>query len=165
VVCSPSSFQRYLTQHHQSAHVTALFGIKELFVGNDPEVEWVIQSFRAFTLLIYLPLFDSIIAIHGLDGDRELSFTADNGILWLRDLVPPLIPNARVLTYGYDAYTKDRAQLSTQSLYSHGVDFVSKLVLYREATMVSLPYSAQGGLLVYTEHLKDKRSAHYLRCT
>ncbi|KAF8526961.1 hypothetical protein BU17DRAFT_61934 [Hysterangium stoloniferum] len=41
-----------------------------------------------------------IIAIHGLDGDREGTWTADNGILWIRDMLPDDISNARVLTYG-----------------------------------------------------------------
>ncbi|KAF8526569.1 hypothetical protein BU17DRAFT_74115 [Hysterangium stoloniferum] len=45
----------------------------------------------------------SIVAIHGLDGHREASFTAPNGVLWLRDLLPKALPTARILTYGYDA--------------------------------------------------------------
>jgi hypothetical protein len=44
----------------------------------------------------------SIIAVHGLDGHRRTSWTANNGVLWLRDLLPSVIPGARVLTYGYN---------------------------------------------------------------
>ncbi|KAI9452030.1 Alpha/Beta hydrolase protein, partial [Russula earlei] len=44
----------------------------------------------------------SIIAIHGLDGHAFNSWTA-NGVMWLRDLLPEQVPDARVLLYGYNA--------------------------------------------------------------
>ncbi|KAI9460337.1 hypothetical protein F5148DRAFT_259058 [Russula earlei] len=43
-----------------------------------------------------------IIAIHGLDGHAFNSWTA-NGVMWLRDLLPEQVPDARVLLYGYNA--------------------------------------------------------------
>ncbi|KAF8524941.1 hypothetical protein BU17DRAFT_63102 [Hysterangium stoloniferum] len=36
----------------------------------------------------------------------ERSFTAVNGVLWLRDILPEVLPSARILTYGYDARTQ-----------------------------------------------------------
>ncbi|KAF8529530.1 hypothetical protein BU17DRAFT_36370, partial [Hysterangium stoloniferum] len=71
-----------------------------------------------------------IVAIHGLDGHREDSFTADNGVLWLRDLLPETLFSARILTYGYDARThgENRAQ---QTMYDVSVDFVAKLSAFR----------------------------------
>ncbi|KAF8526196.1 hypothetical protein BU17DRAFT_40873, partial [Hysterangium stoloniferum] len=62
-----------------------------------------------------------IVAIHGLDGHREASFTADNGILWLRDLLPEALPSARILTYGYDACTHGPNR-SQQPLFSTGTN-------------------------------------------
>ncbi|KAF8526941.1 hypothetical protein BU17DRAFT_28331, partial [Hysterangium stoloniferum] len=71
-----------------------------------------------------------IVAIHGLDGHREESFTADNGVLWLRDLLPKALPSARILTYGYDARTHGENR-SQQTFYDISVDFVVKLAAYR----------------------------------
>ena len=45
----------------------------------------------------------SIVAVHGLDGKREKSWTAMNGVNWLRDLLPFDIPQARIFTWGYEA--------------------------------------------------------------
>ncbi|CCA76332.1 related to kinesin light chain, partial [Serendipita indica DSM 11827] len=55
-----------------------------------------------------------IIAIHGLGGHREVTWTTDNGILWLRDLLPSDLPRARILSYGYDADTQSSESLSQQ---------------------------------------------------
>jgi hypothetical protein len=45
-----------------------------------------------------------IIAVHGLSGDRLLSFTdASTGCCWLRELLPEDFPHCRVYSYGYDA--------------------------------------------------------------
>lgn len=42
-----------------------------------------------------------IIAVHGLNGDAYRTWTHENGVLWLRDLLPGLLPGCRVFTYGY----------------------------------------------------------------
>ncbi|OGE56876.1 hypothetical protein PENARI_c002G02290 [Penicillium arizonense] len=42
-----------------------------------------------------------LVAVHGLGGHRERSWTAANGVNWLRDLLPVDIPNARVVSWGY----------------------------------------------------------------
>jgi hypothetical protein len=44
--------------------------------------------------------------VHGLNGHREKSWTHTNGetgeqTFWLRDLLPPCIPNSRISTFGY----------------------------------------------------------------
>ncbi|KAF8530242.1 hypothetical protein BU17DRAFT_78873 [Hysterangium stoloniferum] len=85
------------------------FGIKELSPGTTPTID--------------------IVAIHGLDADREKSWTADNEKLWLRDFLPRAVPTARILSYGYDAYTK--SSLSEQTLYSHAQDFLVQLGMSR----------------------------------
>jgi len=76
------------------------------------------------------PVVD-IVAIHGLDGHIEQSWTADNGILWLRDLLPEQVPQARILTYGYDAYTRGRDQLADESVHDLAKDLVSSLATER----------------------------------
>ncbi|KAF8529705.1 hypothetical protein BU17DRAFT_36641, partial [Hysterangium stoloniferum] len=72
----------------------------------------------------------SIVAIHGLDGHREASFTADNGVFWLQDLLPEALPFARILTYGYDARTQGENR-SQQTLYGISGDLVVKLSAFR----------------------------------
>jgi len=80
----------------------------------------------------------SIVAIHGLDGHRENSWTIKN-VLWLRDLLPNEIPTARILTYGYDANTRGHVQLSSQTLYDHAETFLAKLASFRQKTDVRKP--------------------------
>jgi len=81
-------------------------------------------------------IFHSIVAIHGLDGHRTESWTAGNNILWLRDLLPDKVPTARILTYGYDANTRGKAQLTNQTILDHAETLVTKLVLFRKETSV-----------------------------
>ncbi|KAG8797716.1 hypothetical protein FRC16_008589, partial [Serendipita sp. 398] len=88
-------------------------GFLELSAGQDPIVD--------------------IIAIHGLDGHRENSWTADDGTMWLRDLLPDDVPNARILTYGYDAYTRSFSQTSTKTIFHHAEAFVEDLSRLRRA--------------------------------
>jgi hypothetical protein len=56
----------------------------------------------------------SIVAIHGLGGDAYGTWTHENGKLWLQDFLPFQIPEARILTYGYDsmvAFSKSSADV------------------------------------------------------
>jgi len=47
----------------------------------------------------------SIIALHGLGGDAFKTWTDKQGHLWLRDSLPGHIPDARIMTFGYDSAT------------------------------------------------------------
>jgi hypothetical protein len=61
----------------------------------------------------------SIIAVHGLNGHRERSWTAANGTKWLCDLLPVDMPNIRVNSWGYEIPTEgDFPQKSSQQLAS-----------------------------------------------
>lgn len=83
-------------------------------------------------------VLDSLIAIHGLNGHRERTWTADNNVLWLRDLLPAEIPRARILTYGYDSRTHGtwEEDISRQTLNGHGIKLLQALSLKREKTKV-----------------------------
>ncbi|KAF8523276.1 hypothetical protein BU17DRAFT_43899 [Hysterangium stoloniferum] len=73
----------------------------------------------------------SIVAIHGLDGHRERSWTAQNGKLWLRDFLPDIISTARIVTFGYDAYTRKCPAPSEQTLHNHAENFLARLSSFR----------------------------------
>ncbi|USP73005.1 hypothetical protein yc1106_00279 [Curvularia clavata] len=82
------------------------------------------------------PVVD-IVAVHGLNGHCEKTWTAGSGadsINWLRDLLPHDLPNARILSWGYDANTHSGSRISTQYLYDHGRGLVSDLCLHRQLT-------------------------------
>ncbi|PVF97307.1 hypothetical protein CPB86DRAFT_707172 [Serendipita vermifera] len=106
-------------------------GFKELSPGQDPVVD--------------------IVAIHGLDGHRERSWTATSGTMWLKDLLPLDIPNARILTYGYDADTRRFTYTSTQSIFRHAETFVADLTLARsgnpERPIIFVAHSLGGIIL------------------
>lgn len=89
------------------------------------------------SLLTIINLLFSIIAIHGLDGHPEESWTAENGKLWLRDFLPKVIPQARIMTYGYDAYTHGRKELNDESVYNIARNMLARLASERQRTDVS----------------------------
>ncbi|PVF93981.1 protein prenylyltransferase [Serendipita vermifera] len=78
------------------------------------------------------PVVD-IVAIHGLGGHRERSWTAANGKMWLQDFLPDDIPNARILTYGHGADTHSRTYLPTQRLLHFAEGFVEDLLRERRS--------------------------------
>ncbi|KAF8529585.1 hypothetical protein BU17DRAFT_16076, partial [Hysterangium stoloniferum] len=93
----------------------------------------------------------SIVTIHGFDGHREESWTADNGKLWLQDFLPHTIPTAWILSYGYNAYT--HSSLSEQTLHGHTQDFLARLSMSRktgeimEHLIIFIAYSLGGIIL------------------
>ena len=87
----------------------------------------------------------SIVAVHGLGGHAMATWTHDStGKLWLRDFLPHTIPNARIMTFGYDSRVAGSVfemmenvatSLLTQLDLSRDSDKVSKIlpVAYFEA--------------------------------
>ncbi|KAK4118976.1 hypothetical protein N657DRAFT_650651 [Parathielavia appendiculata] len=73
-----------------------------------------------------------IIAVHGLNGHREKTWTASNGVHWLRDLLPHDIPHARIFCWGYDANTHASSRVSCQYLYDHARTLISDLCRKRK---------------------------------
>ncbi|CAN9334975.1 unnamed protein product, partial [Alternaria alternata] len=55
-----------------------------------------------------------IVAVHGLNGHREKTWTTSGGVNWLRELLPHDLPNARILSWGYDANTQQLAQQTSK---------------------------------------------------
>ena len=81
----------------------------------------------------------SIVAVHGLNGHRENTWTM-NGRNWLRDFLPKNIPNARIYSWGYDANTHT-THISSQYLYGHATTLISDLCRKRKMTKVLISAS------------------------
>jgi hypothetical protein len=57
----------------------------------------------------------------------------DNGVNWLKALLPKKIKDARIFIWGYDANTHGN---SVQYLYDHATQLVSDLALERQLSEV-----------------------------
>jgi hypothetical protein len=80
----------------------------------------------------------SIVAVHGLDGDREESWTdRSSGICWLSHpkFLPSMIPNARVIVFGYIVNTVSNT-LSIGTIEDHSKSLIADLSRLRATTKV-----------------------------
>jgi hypothetical protein len=78
-----------------------------------------------------------MVFIHGLNGHRELTWTADNGIMWPRDLLAGVVPTARILGFGYDSRTHSLSGgLAVQTVHGHSTTLLQTLSVYRRSTEV-----------------------------
>lgn len=89
-------------------------------------------------------------AVHGLNGHREKTFTADNGVCWLRDTLPAMVPKLkiRVLSYGYDARTHSTSPLSSKHLLDHAENFLETLTMERDLTEVLKEFKKPRGTVL-----------------
>ena len=61
--------------------------------------------------------------MHGLGGDSIKTWThPESNAFWLRDFLPRKVPDARILTFGYDSWTAFDRQ------YWNFIDVASHLV-------------------------------------
>ncbi|KAF2813521.1 uncharacterized protein BDZ99DRAFT_412343 [Mytilinidion resinicola] len=110
------------------------------------------------------PIVD-IVAIHGLNGHCEKTWTTSDGVNWLRDLLPHDLPNVRVLSWGYDANTHSRSRVSCQYLFDHARTLVSDLCLERQVTqtnkrpIVFVAHSL-GGIIVKSALIHSDAARH-----
>jgi hypothetical protein len=66
-----------------------------------------------------------IVALHGLGGGCYSTWAADNGCVWLRDLLKEDANTARIMTYGYDAGIWKKAP--EDAPYKFGRNFLGAL--------------------------------------
>lgn len=81
--------------------------------------------------------FNSIVAVHGLNGGAQKTWTSDkNKICWLSDnaLLPKYLPNARVLAWGYNANVTSAHGRNTSSdrILQHAQTLIADLHADRE---------------------------------
>lgn len=76
----------------------------------------------------------SVVFIHGLTGHRDTTWTASDATdPWPQTLLPSVLPTARILTYGYDAYVAQwKGSVSQTRIGEHAWDLVTTLASYRE---------------------------------
>ncbi len=76
----------------------------------------------------------SIVFIHGLTGDRDKTWTAEDASEpWPKTLLPSKFPTARILTFGYDAYVVDwRDVVSQNRIGNHAGNLLTALSSHRE---------------------------------
>jgi len=70
--------------------------------------------------------------VHGLTGDRDSTWTADGqSTPWPKTLLPPKLRQARILTYGYDAYIVRKSVASSNRLIDHAMNLLNDLTTNR----------------------------------
>lgn len=73
----------------------------------------------------------SIVAVHGLDGDAINTWTHPKSkAFWLKDFLPKKIPDARIMTFGYNAAAAFGR--STAEVIDHAKSLLTSLVDKRE---------------------------------
>ena len=79
-------------------------------------------------------LLYSIIFVHGLTGDREETWRAKDAVApWPQTLLPAKTTNARILTFGYDAYVADwQGVVAQNSIGNHSMNLLTAVATYRE---------------------------------
>jgi hypothetical protein len=77
----------------------------------------------------------SIVAVHGLDGDLIDTWTHPKSkAFWLKDFLPKQIPDARIMTFGYNANAAFGQ--STAEVVDHAKSLLVSLVDKREDSEV-----------------------------
>ncbi|KAJ9148554.1 LipA and NB-ARC domain-containing protein [Pleurostoma richardsiae] len=114
-----------------------------------------------------------IVLVHGLNGDPQRTWTAQNGVFWPADLLPDSLKDAHanVLVYGYngDVYsTRNDRSASDNYIHHHAQTLVTTLTLYRkseESTRKPIIWVCHslGGILVKRalEYSNDLRASHH----
>jgi hypothetical protein len=73
----------------------------------------------------------SIVAVHGLDGHWKKSWTANNQVFWLEDLLPQVLPNARIYFFSHDSRTRGSKTPLRLDIDDFAKGLISQLVATR----------------------------------
>jgi hypothetical protein len=115
--------------------MSSQYGVLILNEGSSPVlVEWVLVSGQNNSVVADAEC--SIVAVHGLDGERVESWTERySKKCWLQDegFLPSSIPNARVITFGYNVDTVSE-NLSIGTLDDHAKKLIEGIYRMRAET-------------------------------
>lgn len=76
--------------------------------------------------------------VHGLTGNRNSTWTAHGrNTAWPKEFLPSRISNARILTYGYDAYVVRKSVASSNRLIDHATNLLNDLSTDRDCNNAS----------------------------
>jgi len=62
-----------------------------------------------------------VVAIHGLNGDAFKTWEHENGTLWIRDILPEVLPGSRIYTYSYQSELFRSSSKATLKQYSRNL--------------------------------------------
>jgi len=80
------------------------------------------------------PIKVDIVFVHGLRGDKISTWTAANNIFWPSHLLPTDLPNARIMTWGYDSAVAHLKDFSSQnSIFGHADNLLMDVSAERKA--------------------------------
>ncbi|KAH6957872.1 Alpha/Beta hydrolase protein [Ilyonectria sp. MPI-CAGE-AT-0026] len=66
--------------------------------------------------------------VHGLSGNRDKTWTVHGeATSWPKALLPPALPRARIITFGYDAYMVRSPVVSSNRLIDHATNLLADL--------------------------------------
>ncbi|KAL8941796.1 MAG: hypothetical protein Q9216_002034 [Gyalolechia sp. 2 TL-2023] len=73
------------------------------------------------------PVQADLVFVHGLRGDRIRTWEVDK-VFWPRDLLPAELPNARIMSYGYDVDVMNFfSNASQSSIFQHALNLLEDL--------------------------------------
>lgn len=96
---------------------------------------------------------NSIVFVHGLNGNRINTWTSEDGYFWPNTFLPVAVPNSRILSWGYDAdVIKWWGLASFNEVEGHASNLSSDLANLRSSTNSSdrpiiFVCHSQGGLV------------------
>ena len=94
--------------------------------------------------------YDSIVAVHGLGGNWQSTWTGEDGAIWLRDRLPGVLAEAnivaRVRSFGYDSATVFNS--SVGDLQTAGKSLLLRLRDFGTTSPIILVCHSLGGLVV-----------------
>jgi len=108
-------------------------------------------------------MLQSIVLVHGLTGNRQNTWTHNDGVFWPQDLLPKDLPTARIMTFGYDADVVGIVKTAgSNTLRDHGKSLANDVAMRRARSnsimrpVIFVAHSL-GGLVV--EQVREERSS------
>ncbi|KAI1423216.1 Alpha/Beta hydrolase protein [Xylaria sp. FL1777] len=103
-----------------------------------------------------------LVFVHGITGHKDHTWSADQSEPWPKTLLPPRIPEARVLTFGYDSSVIGFwSGISGNSIAEHSNNLLSALSCFRsddEFRPIIFIAHSLGGLVVKDTLLSSRTS-------